>query len=173
MFFIETERLKLIPLTHAQLLLLQKSRPAMETSLGLNPSNMFIDQIWQDEFDDALINWWIPKTLANPDRWIWYTLWEAVLKDTNTSVGGFGLGYPNEKGESITGYSIDGKQQGKGFGTEGLTGICKWGFENPSVAMISADTGIANLPSQRILEKAGFERGQIKEGLVAYHLTRP
>jgi ribosomal-protein-alanine N-acetyltransferase len=43
MFFIESERLRLIPLTHAQLLLWKESREKMELSMGLNPSNMLID----------------------------------------------------------------------------------------------------------------------------------
>ena len=156
MFFIESERLKLIPLTHAQLLLLQESRAKMEVEMGLNPSNMLVDQIWQDELADALENWFIPKTLLYPDKWMWYTVWEAVRKDTNTSLGGFGMGYPGENGEAVTGYSIDKNEQGKGYGTEGLKRICRWGFENPDVKMISASTDEWNEPSKRILVKAGF-----------------
>lgn len=173
MFFIESERLKLIPLTHTQLLLLQESREKMELSMGLNPSNMLVDQIWQDELADAIENWCIPKTLANPDKWIWYSIWEAVRKDTNTSIGGFGLGWPDEKGESITGYSIDRNEQGKGYGTEGLKRICEWGFENPDVKVIWASTDDWNAPSKRILAKAGFVENGVRDNRPAFYLRRP
>lgn len=172
MFFIETERLKLIPLTHNQLLLLRESREKMEISMGLNPSNMLIDQLWQDELADAIDTWCIPKTLLHPDKWIWYTLWETVRKDTNTSIGGFGLGLPDENGESITGYSIDRNEQGKGYGTEALKRLCQWGFENPEVKVIWADTDADNQPSIRILLKAGFVKAGKKEGRPVFKLSR-
>ena len=172
MFFIESERLRLIPLPHAQLLLLQQSREKMELSMGLNPSNMLVDQIWQDELADAIENWCIPKTLLYPDRWIWYSIWEAVRIDTNTSVGGFGLGYPDDNGEAITGYSIDRNEQRKGYGTEGLKRICQWGFEHPEVKVIWADTGIDNYPSQRILTKAGFVQTGARDEFVIFKLAR-
>jgi ribosomal-protein-alanine N-acetyltransferase len=172
MFFIESERLKLIPLTHTQLLLLQESREKMENFMGLNPSNMLVDQIWQDELADALENWLIPKTLLYPDKWMWYTVWEAVRKDTNTSIGGFGMGYPNENGESVTGYSIDRNEQGKGYGTEGLKRICQWGFENPDVKAIWADTGADNTPSIRILLKADFVQNGERDGRPVFKLYR-
>ncbi|RWY55573.1 GNAT family N-acetyltransferase [Mucilaginibacter gilvus] len=172
MFFIETERLKLIPLTRAQLLLLQESREKMELSMGLTPSNMLVDQIWQDELADAIENWCLPKTLLYPDKWIWYSIWEAVRKDTNTSIGGFGLGYPDENGESITGYSIDRNEQGKGYGTEGLKRICEWGFETPEVKVIWADTGLDNLPSQRILQKAGFTQTGTRDEFAVFKMPR-
>ncbi|OOQ59182.1 GNAT family N-acetyltransferase [Mucilaginibacter pedocola] len=172
MFYIESERLKLIPLTHNQLKLLHQSRHKMELSMGLTPSNMLIDQIWQDELGDAIENWCIPKTLEHPNNWIWYSLWEVVLKDTNTSIGSFGLGHPDENGESITGYSLDRNQQGKGYGTEALKRLCQWGFENPAVKVIWADTDADNMPSIRILHKVGFVQQGERDGRPMFKLYK-
>ena len=69
MFFIESERLKMIPLTHQQLQLLHSSRPVFEQSLCLNISAMKVDTFYINEAEDAMINFWLPKTLAHPEAW--------------------------------------------------------------------------------------------------------
>jgi ribosomal-protein-alanine N-acetyltransferase len=172
MSFIESERLKLAPLTHTQLLLLQQSREKLELSMGLNPSNMLIAPIWEAELTDAITNWCIPKTLLYPDKYEWYTIWEVILKTTNVSMGSLGIGYPDNKGESIIGYSLDQNQQNKGYGTEALICLCKWGFLNPDVKAIWADTGADNYSSQRILTKAGFVQTGTRDELVIFKLRR-
>jgi ribosomal-protein-alanine N-acetyltransferase len=91
MFFIESTRLKLIPLTQQLLRLCQVSRPAMEQSLGINISAMQIDPEYQIEIQDALVQFWLPKTREYPKKYQWYTNWEIVDKAANTSVGGIGF----------------------------------------------------------------------------------
>lgn len=172
MFFIETERLKLTPLTHTQLLLVKESREKMEFSMGLNPSNMNIEPMWQAEMVDAIENWCIPKTLLYPDKYEWYSVWEVILKDTNTSIGSAGIGWPDENGEAIIGYSLDKNQQGKGYGTEALKRLCEWGFQNPKVKVIWADTAADNIPSQRILTKAGFVQTGVRDEFVVFKLRK-
>jgi len=88
MFYIESERLRMIPLTHELLQLLHASRQTMELALGLNISNPQISDFYKKEIDDALVNFWLPKTLANPEAYKWYTDWEIILKNTNISIGG-------------------------------------------------------------------------------------
>lgn len=91
MFFIESERLKMMPLTHVQLQLLHTGRHALEEALGLALSNWKVDELYQQEIDDAMINFWLPKTLANPDKFMWFTDWEIILKSRNLSIGGMAL----------------------------------------------------------------------------------
>jgi hypothetical protein len=92
MFFIEAERLKMQPLTHEQLQILHNNgRHALEKALGLRLSNWKVADFYQNEIDDAMINFWLPKTLANPDKFIWYTDWEIILKNENLSIGGWAL----------------------------------------------------------------------------------
>jgi ribosomal-protein-alanine N-acetyltransferase len=172
MFFIESERLILIPLNYTQLLLLRESREAMERSMGLKPSNMIIDTLYQHELDDALDNFWLPKIQQHPDEYQWYTNWEMVLKAENVSVGGIGIGYPDEGGESVTGYCVDQKQHNRGYATEALKRICEWGFANPDVKLIWAETPPDNYPSQRILVKAGFTQTGLKDNNLVFKLPR-
>jgi len=173
MFFIESERLKLIPLTYQQLLLLRQDRALMETSMGLTPSFMLVDPFYYAEIIDALDNFWLPNTLAYPDKYLWYTDWELVLKTTNTSVGGMGFaGYPNDSGEAEIGYMIDGNQHNKGFATEALQTMIAWAFTHHFVKAIIVHTYADNLPSCRLLEKCKFELVENVEGLLTYRLDR-
>ena len=174
MFFIESERLKMIPLTHQLLQLLQADRSAMELSLGLNISNMQIDPFYKNEVDDAMINFWLPKTLEHPAVYMWYTSWEIILKSSNTSIGGMGFaGEPNEHGEAETGYMIDGHHQNKGYATEALQLLTKWAFAQEKVKAIIVHTLADNLPSRKILVKCGFEEvAKDEKGLITFRLAK-
>lgn len=173
MFFIESERLKLIPLTHEQLLLLRQDRALMEISIGLTPSFMLVEPFYYAEIIDALDNFWLPNTLAHPEKYLWYTDWELVLKSANTSVGGMGFaGYPNENGEAEIGYMIDGNHHNKGFATEALQTMITWAFTHQFVKAIIVHTYADNLPSRRLLDKCGFEQVEDVEGLLTYRLEK-
>jgi RimJ/RimL family protein N-acetyltransferase len=175
MFFIESERLKMIPLTHPQLQLWHTSgRPVMENALGLNPSNWQVDEFYQKEIDDAMVNFWLPKSLANPAAWMWYTDWEIVLKTENVSVGGMGFsGEPNEQGEAETGYMIAQQYQNKGYATEALQLLSGWAFKQQVTAVI-VHTYANNPPSVRILERCSFtEIDRKDDGLLTFKLAKP
>lgn len=173
MLFIESERLKLLPLTHELLLLYRSDRSEMEQVLGLTPSNMQVDPLYQEEITDALINFWLPQTLDHPNRYEWYTNWEIILKDINTSIGGIGFaGYPDENGETEIGYMLDQQHQGSGYAAEALETIVNWAFTNKDVGVVNAHTPVDNMPSRKLLEKAGFSELEIEEGLVKYQKQR-
>ncbi len=173
MFFIESERLKLMPLTHQQLQLLNISRNNLEAALGLQLSNWQVDELYQKEIDDALINFWLPKTLANPDEFIWYTSWEIILKAENLSVGSIGFaGEPNEHGEVEIGYMIDEAQHSKGFASEALQSLSNWALQQERVMGVIVHTFANNLPSINILTKCGYRQfHQTDEGLLSFKLS--
>lgn len=174
MFFIESERLRMIPLTHELLQLLHTGRAAMEQALGLTPSSWQVPEFYQKEIDDAMVNFWLPKTLANPNNFIWYTDWELVLKSSNTAIGGMGFnGEPNKKGETEVGYMIEEGHQNKGFATEALKLLSSWALSQERVKSVVVHTYRDNLPSQRILIKSGFEEDGADEAqLMTFRLTR-
>jgi len=173
MFFIQSQRLKMIPLTHAQLLLLKQNRKLQELSLGLTPSAMLIDPLYLKEIEDAFESFWLPNTLAFPDKYLWYTSWEIVLKSTHTVIGGMGFaGYPNDAGEAEIGYMIDANQHNKGYATEALQLLSQWAFTHEFVKAIIVHTYADNLPSRRILEKCSFTLMNEVECLLTYSLNR-
>lgn len=59
------------------------------------------------------------------------------------------------------GYSLDKKQNGKGYGTEAVKQAVEFGFKELGLHRIEAGVMPHNIPSIRVLEKAGFH----KEGI--------
>jgi ribosomal-protein-alanine N-acetyltransferase len=173
MFFIESTRLKLIPLTQQLLRLCQVSRPAMEQSLGINISAMQIDPEYQIEIQDALVQFWLPKTREYPKKYQWYTNWEIVDKAANTSVGGIGfVGHADENGIVEMGYMIDQQQQRKGYATEAIRAMVDWAFQDAVVEAVVAKTAPGNFPSQKVLLKNGFVQIAGTETLLAFKKKR-
>jgi [ribosomal protein S5]-alanine N-acetyltransferase len=169
MFILETERLKLIPLTHQLLQLWQQDRATMEGALGLTTSQMEIAPEYVTELLDALENFWLPKTAENADHFQWYTNWEIVLKADSLSIGGIGfVGAANEEGVVETGFMLDAKFQGKGYAQEALLAMVIWAFSDSQVKAVIARTYEDNQPTRRLLSKVGFEVHSNVDTLLTY-----
>ncbi|MDE8759317.1 MULTISPECIES: GNAT family N-acetyltransferase [Rhizobium] len=56
------------------------------------------------------------------------------------------------------GYGIAPSRQGRGCTTRAIGQLLAWGRSDPRVARLSAETGIGNIASQRVLERNGFIR---------------
>ena len=55
--------------------------------------------------------------------------------------------------------------QGKGYGTEALSAMTRFCFENTELRRLQAQADARNIPSQRMLEKCGYTReGLIRQG---------
>jgi RimJ/RimL family protein N-acetyltransferase len=161
MFYIQTQRLRLIPLDLPHLLLLKENRAAMERSLGLEVSAMAVDPFIQKEIAEALEGW-ITNVTNHPREYRWYTCWEIVLRKENKSVGGIGFtNLPDEHGESTIGYSIDKFYQRRGLASEAVTGLLGWAFQYSGLKRVLAETAKDNFASQRVLIKNGFLKCEI------------
>lgn len=157
MFYLESERLRLIPLTNEMFHSCLKDRAAFETSLGLIPSQMEVEEFFKKEYDDAIVNFWLPNLAAFPDQYLWITNWEIVSLEHNTIIGGIGMAGMNlTDGAATTGYMIDKKHWNKGYATEALNLICQWAFTHEHVLSIKATTLKDGYASQKVLGKAGF-----------------
>ena len=47
--------------------------------------------------------------------------------------------------------------QNQGFASEAVQAVVTWAFSEPNVTAIEAEADANNMPSQRVLEKCGFE----------------
>ena len=56
------------------------------------------------------------------------------------------------------GYGIAPSHQGRGYTTRAIGQLLAWGRSDSRVALLSAETGIGNIASQRVLERNGFTR---------------
>ena len=169
MLFIQTKRLKLLPLTHSQLQLCAQGRSLLEESLGLLLSDMQIEELYRNEQEDALQNFWLPNTLRYPETFFWYTTWEMILVSRNLSIGGIGFaGAPNEAGETPVGYMVDANFHRQGFATEALTAMAEWYFQQPGTKALTATTNEGNMPSAKTLENCRFLQEKKEDGLWHY-----
>ncbi|MFI5839966.1 GNAT family N-acetyltransferase [Catenuloplanes sp. NPDC051500] len=80
--------------------------------------------------------------------------------------GDIGLYYQERNtGQAMLGYAMLPEWRGRGYPTRAVRLLSRWVFTHTSVARLVAGTNPQNLGSQRVLEKAGFQR----EG---YHRSR-
>ncbi|MBK8422210.1 MAG: GNAT family N-acetyltransferase [Anaerolineales bacterium] len=67
------------------------------------------------------------------------------------------------------GYVVNKSFQGRGYMTETVRAIIDWAFQQPNVYRVFATTGVDNIASQRVMEKAGMQR----EGLLRKYIIHP
>jgi RimJ/RimL family protein N-acetyltransferase len=67
--------------------------------------------------------------------------------------------------QAMIGYSLDPRWRGRGYTTRAVNLVAEWAFANIGIVRLIAGTAPDNIASQRVLERAGFER----EG---YHRAR-
>jgi RimJ/RimL family protein N-acetyltransferase len=86
---------------------------------------------------------------------------DMTIRDAATGAyaGEIGL-YYWESGtqQGMVGYSLMPQWRGRGFATRAVRLVAAWAFEHVGVARLIAGTNPENVGSQRVLERAGFER---------------
>jgi ribosomal-protein-alanine N-acetyltransferase len=169
---LETSRLKLVPLTHEQLLLYKNHPQALAANLNLNYLERQNDPSVIHELAGAT-NFWLKNTKKHPQQFEWFTTWEIILKAENVAIGGIGFsGLPDIEGKSMTGYGLDMRYYGRGIATEALTAMIAWAFQNQDLKKIIADTPIQHVASQRVLLKNNFTESSRDESLIHWTLNR-
>ncbi len=96
-------------------------------------------------------------------------VWGALLihRDDATLVGDAGfLGGPDPQGTVEIGYSIVPAYRNRGLATEAIRALTAWALEQPGVRRVVAACEPDNTASIRVLEKAGFRRGAVIDGLL-------
>lgn len=126
----------------------------MERALGLEPSSAALDPPVRKAIAIKL-----DHMIQDPERALWYTYWLLVTQDHRQAVGLIGFKGPrNEQDEAEIGYGTQPPFQGQGYMTEALRALVRWGLDADPGICIVAQTEKDNIPSQRVLEKAGFCR---------------
>ena len=89
-------------------------------------------------------------------------------------IGDCGLHGPVDQDGSVEiGYGLAAPWRGQGYGSEAVAAITEWLLGRPEVRQIRARTLIANAPSRRVLEKAGFQFTGIDDGEAVYERLAP
>ena len=91
----------------------------------------------------------------------------TTLKEIDTPIG---MIDPRVEGHTVMiGYGISQLHQRKGYMTEAACAIIDWAFQQPTIYRVYATTDVENIPSQRVMEKAGMQR----EGLLRRYIVHP
>ncbi|HYH15486.1 MAG TPA: GNAT family N-acetyltransferase [Flavisolibacter sp.] len=152
---LQTERLYIFPLTHAQLVQYLETNKVLEQSLGLNAHPRRLSPELVEAFEETIL-----AAVANlRNNYLFSTLWTVVLKDKKIMVGDLCFkGEPNDRGEVEIGYGTYNDFQGTGYMTEAVKALTDWAFQQPAIKLILAETDENNVASHRTLQKNNFER---------------
>lgn len=169
---LDTTRLILVPLSHEQMVLYKNDPPALAANLGVHYIERQHDPATLGDLADAL-EFWITHTWVHRDRFEWYTNWEIILKEEQIAIGGIGFaGFPDEVGKTMVGYGLDIRYHGKGYATEALTALLEWGFKQPELTTVVADSPLQHPASHRVLIKNGFIETHRDDQLTHWKLDR-
>ena len=154
MIEIQTERLRLIPLSREQLICLLEDPNSLEDALG-----MTISQPVLTERARRAVRRKIEKMEAVDERLhLWYTYWLIVISASQCGAGLVGFkGCPDEDGQTEIGYGMDPAFQHQGYTTEAARALVAWAFEEPTCkSIVAVNVQKDNPASSRILEKLGM-----------------
>ena len=166
---LETERLKIKPLSYDELLLYVKLDNSLEKRLGLNPHSRSLP----DELKEALEQLILPQVADSGDNILFSTLWTIIDKQKKLMVGDMCFkGVPNTAGEVEIGYGTYAKFQGKGFMTEGIKAISHWALCQAEVQTILAETNKENTSSHKTLSRNGFKAYKHVENMIWWRLDK-
>ncbi|WP_210489007.1 GNAT family N-acetyltransferase [Rufibacter aurantiacus] len=153
--YIETERLHIQPLTLAQLKLYAANNGSLEKQLGLKYTPKEIEP----DLADALETYFLRLLPLHHDKFYFYTLWAIVLKKEQTMAGDLCFkGEPDENGEVEIGYGTYPDYQQQGIMREAIDGLLNWCARRPDIITVIAETEAGNTPSEKILERNGFQK---------------
>ena len=164
---IDTQRLKLIPLTYGQLVKYMLTDQSLEAELQLNPTTRSISH----ELKEALEETILPNVADSSKNYLFSTLWTVILKTENSMVGDLCfVGEPNQLGEVEIGYGTYEDFRKKGFMTEAVGGIIGWATTQQNIKTIVASTDKDNPASAGVLQKNNFKLSGETEALFNWKL---
>ena len=151
--FIETERLRIQPLTLAQLKLYVANNGSLEESLGVG----YTPKVIEEDLADALENYFLRLLPLHTEQYYYYTLWAIILKEKDLLSGDICFkGEPDENGEVEIGYGTYAEFQQQGIMTEAISGLLHWCSQREDISSVIAETEVGNQASEKILERNGF-----------------
>ncbi|MEW8979063.1 MAG: GNAT family protein [Symbiobacterium sp.] len=130
-----------------------------------------------DPLVTQFLTWGPERSPAETERSIRYILslyaqgqvspWAVVLKETGRQIGSCGFNWwsPVHRRAEIS-YMLNRHYWGRGFATEAVAAVIRFGFERMDLNRIEALVSPANLASRRVLEKVGMRpEGILREAI--------
>ncbi len=168
MFILETKKLKSIPLDAQNLRWSIEDHRKMERNLGVKITDTELEEPVKKAMRISL-----KMVLENKKDYLWFTSCEIVLKEENRIIGGLCFkGSPDEKGRVEIAYGMQDEYRCKGYMTEAVKELINWAFSFNNVTEVIAETEKDNLPSCRVLEKAGMQKYEEKEKMFWWRINK-
>ena len=146
----ETPRLLLVPIDLAFAEAALKGHESLQHLLGVPVADDFPDTrgILIEVVDLADLN-------VSAENWF---AWSIRDKESQSVIGTIGFHGPlQDYPDAEIGYSVSSAWRERGIGTEALTAFMAWAKTRPNLELILARVQVANLPSLKMLLRAGFE----------------
>jgi [ribosomal protein S5]-alanine N-acetyltransferase len=151
--YLETARLRIIPLTKEQLANYVLTDYSLENSLNTKSIPRSVPAFLVDVINSKIM----PSVVDANKNALYFTFWTVIDTQENVMVADLCFkGPPNEKGEIEIGYGTYPAFEGKGFMTEAVGAMLIWAFAQSNVQVVTAQTDPANIASQKILAKNNF-----------------
>lgn len=166
---LETERLRIFPLSQEQFAKYLKTNHLLEKELGLREYPRLLAAETVENITRNIL-----PTVRKTEEPDWFrTIWLMVLKSENTMIGYIGFrGDPNEEGEIEIAYGSFENFRKKGYMTEAVSKILDWAFAQKSVKTVIAETDFDNDASHTVLKRNGFETFLQLENMSWWRLER-
>jgi ribosomal-protein-alanine N-acetyltransferase len=113
------------------------------------------------------------RLLREDSHLLGYGVWLLIERASRTVVGSAGFqGRPNTDGDLELGYGVHADFRNHGFATEAARALIEWAFEQPGVKRVTAHCDRDNIPSHRVVEKAGLtQRGVQPDGRIRFETS--
>ena len=116
---------------------------------------------WPPEETRDALAWFLRQLETAPSEAVGWLSWYWILRDgaRRVLIGGGGFkGAPGDDGVVEIGYSVRPGYRRRGFVSEAVAALVGWALRRQGVKRVVAETRPDNVPSVRVLEKAGFRR---------------
>jgi GrpB-like predicted nucleotidyltransferase (UPF0157 family)/RimJ/RimL family protein N-acetyltransferase len=154
-FEIKSKRLRLIPLSAAQLEFLLPRPEQFEAELGFAISR----PVLSPPVVRHAIRVKQQRLATSPaEEFPWLTYWLMVIKAEPFGAGLIGFkGVPDKNGEVEIGYGIDPSYRRQGYTTEAAGTLINWALQQATCLAVTAWSDKSNRASARVLEKVGMQ----------------
>jgi [ribosomal protein S5]-alanine N-acetyltransferase len=151
---IETERLRLIPVTAAHVQALRQSRAALAMVLGAEVPG---DRPVGKPGAGGGVNSEVISFLSGQTRAGSWPVFFYIHRADNKLVGDGGFkGKPDRKGAIEIGYALVPPYRGQGLAAEAARAIVDWAFSHPKIKAVTAETLLSGKASMRLLQRLGL-----------------
>ncbi len=155
---LSSKRVDITPLNLEEMKIFIKSRGEYERHANLKVTGVEVDELYCEEIKELMEREPGAWTSKNKE-YIFHTLWLVIDKTIQTIIGQFYInGRPDENGDVEIFFSIETPFRQKGYATEVMLEILKWGYKTKLFRKVLIEADEHNKAAMASLNKLGFKK---------------